>query len=255
MDDSINIFVISLTKEIDRREAIAEQLRKFSLEFRFFDAVDGKSLTREQLSVCYDRRGSLLRQARPLTPSEIGCSLSHIEVYRIIEEENLDWALIIEDDSLLSENFLEYMECAREFVRNRKDSVVLISECEKFIESSEFALREISVHEIIKAYYTSTYVITNDAARKLSRYLFPVRDVADCWIRLKKFGVIHVYCLNPNGASQNKISFKSNISPDIEDYFKNYLNKSIYKIRRLISILWEFVYLLYTKFMRFFPNK
>ncbi|NLJ92631.1 MAG: LPS biosynthesis glycosyltransferase, partial [Aeromonadales bacterium] len=44
------IFVISLTRSIERRASITKQMKRLELEFEFIDAVDGKEITNDQLN-------------------------------------------------------------------------------------------------------------------------------------------------------------------------------------------------------------
>jgi len=95
------IFVISLEGAVERRRLITEQLSRLGMDFRFFDAVNGRQLTPEQQNAYAGRRRRLLF-GRDLTPGEIGCLLSHRGVYLRIAEENIPAALVLEDDAVLS---------------------------------------------------------------------------------------------------------------------------------------------------------
>jgi GR25 family glycosyltransferase involved in LPS biosynthesis len=105
----MKIFVVNLKTRPDRLENILQQFQKFNItNFEIVEAVGGRSLTTEQLSAMYDKEDAE-RLTQPLSLSEIGCSLSHINVYNKIIKENKR-CLIIEDDVMLSELFKNFVD-------------------------------------------------------------------------------------------------------------------------------------------------
>ncbi len=99
----IPIFVISLKDETARRDAIAVHLKERGFDFQFFDAVDGR-----QMNVLehpdYNARRRRAAHGRDLKPGELGCFLSHRGIYEEILRQNLDYALVVEDDARFDEN-------------------------------------------------------------------------------------------------------------------------------------------------------
>lgn len=103
------VFVISLKDETARREAIATHLKERGLECTFFDAIDGRQM---DVLAYPDYQASKRRAAhgRDLKPGELGCLLSHRAAYQKIIDENLDHALLIEDDARFDENTKAVLE-------------------------------------------------------------------------------------------------------------------------------------------------
>lgn len=95
-------FVINLEKQEKRREIISKQLNALHIPFEIFPAVNGRLLTQEQISQLYDREKALKKGYYDLTLPEIGCALSHINIYKKIVSENIPYALILEDDAFLN---------------------------------------------------------------------------------------------------------------------------------------------------------
>jgi glycosyl transferase family 25 len=79
-------FVINLPHSVERRRHMESQVAQ--LEHEFVEAVDGRSLSTE---------------GRPewLRPTILGCTLSHRAVYQRVIEEDLPYALVLEDDMVL----------------------------------------------------------------------------------------------------------------------------------------------------------
>jgi glycosyl transferase family 25 len=93
----VNIFVISLDRAVERREHMKSLFQKLGLQVTFVSGVDGRALTPEQRN---RYKPALARRIYgcEMTDSEIGCYLSHYGIYARMTRENIDTALIIEDD-------------------------------------------------------------------------------------------------------------------------------------------------------------
>lgn len=104
----IKIFVINLMHAPDRRESIALQLAKQNIKFEFFPAVDGKVDTIYKKSH-YRNFNRLLRYARPLSDSQIGCFASHYSLWQKCVELNQP-IVVLEDDIYLREDFVDKVD-------------------------------------------------------------------------------------------------------------------------------------------------
>jgi len=103
-------YVISLKSRQERRDEMEKTLR--GLDYEVVDAINGQRLKVRKLiqdgllnKEYYDPNGVLTRNI-------IGCSLSHIKVWKKFLKSGLDTCLILEDDIFLT----------REVVRNPMDS-------------------------------------------------------------------------------------------------------------------------------------
>lgn len=95
-----NIVVISLLGAAVRRERMSKLLAEHGLLFQFFDAVDGRQLAGQQ------RAAIALPHAAQLFPAELGCALSHIDVWKsIAASARSGLTLILEDDVHFSAGF------------------------------------------------------------------------------------------------------------------------------------------------------
>lgn len=93
------IFCINLEKRKDRKDKCKNHFDSIGIEVEFFNAIDGSKIN---------------NQYRGLNNGEIGCRLSHIEIYKIAESTGLKNYLIIEDDCEFDKNinlkFPEYLK-------------------------------------------------------------------------------------------------------------------------------------------------
>lgn len=96
--DSSKVFVINLKKDIEKKEHMLKICKAFSLDCIFFDAIYGKSLSDEEINQFCLKNMSIKYFGREMTRGEIGCLLSHKHIYQTMIDENIEQALILEDD-------------------------------------------------------------------------------------------------------------------------------------------------------------
>jgi hypothetical protein len=95
---AIPIFVVSLARAADRRAAMTRHLTDLGLAFEITDAVDGRALDQAE-------RDRMMDPALPLSPGDIGCYLSHMNIYERMIERDIRLALVMEDDAALNPAF------------------------------------------------------------------------------------------------------------------------------------------------------
>jgi len=106
--NNIDMYVITLGKE-ERLENIKNQQNKINNKIEIYDAVNGKNLDIDNL-----KNNNILANQNILSENynhkmgEIGCYLSHLNIYKKIKENNKKgYTIIFEDDFLInSDNFI-----------------------------------------------------------------------------------------------------------------------------------------------------
>ena len=101
----VSIFVISMTKSIDRRQKMSKLLN--NIEFTFLDAVDGKANMDEATSFLKNRYLSIESE---LNQGEMGCLLSHVSLWEKMKKDNISCSLIMEDDVIISYSINKIMD-------------------------------------------------------------------------------------------------------------------------------------------------
>lgn len=102
------VFLINLDKSQDRLEVCRQNFERYNIEFERVPAVYGKDLSEQQIEQFYDSERNQTGYKKPLSIGELGCYLSHIHCWQKIIEQDLDYALILEDDFKLSEDFNQF---------------------------------------------------------------------------------------------------------------------------------------------------
>lgn len=101
----LQTYLINLDRAKERLVLMENEFLKSEISFIRISAVDARNLDKKTYNISnkYDRN---------LVPGEIGCYLSHIRALeKFLNSEN-EFALIIEDDAILSDNFKETIEIA-----------------------------------------------------------------------------------------------------------------------------------------------
>lgn len=98
------ILVVSLAVDTARRERLQERFPRYFPAFEFVDAVDGRCLPASEYFSHI--KGSLQRLSGILTPTEVGCALSHMKCLE--EAQEMDGpVLILEDDVIGTDESLD----------------------------------------------------------------------------------------------------------------------------------------------------
>ena len=93
----LKTFVINLERRKDRLQFVKEQLDQLGIDFDRISAIDGNTLTAQQENIVNQQKFAL-ECKRQVVKGEIGCALSHRAVWQKMVEENIPYALILEDD-------------------------------------------------------------------------------------------------------------------------------------------------------------
>ena len=99
------IFVISLARAKERREKMRARLDSLGAAYEIVDAVDGAALTPADYESRLRQDIMRRKWSRELLPAEIGCYLSHYNLWRRIAAEEIPRALVLEDDADLTGDF------------------------------------------------------------------------------------------------------------------------------------------------------
>ncbi|XP_017328224.3 procollagen galactosyltransferase 2 [Ictalurus punctatus] len=102
------IYIINLMRRMDRRVRMLRTLDVLGIEVTLTDAVDGKALNSSQLQVLGIEMLPSYQDpysGRVLTKGEIGCFLSHYNIWKQVVERKQQQVLVLEDDIRFELNF------------------------------------------------------------------------------------------------------------------------------------------------------
>ena len=104
----IIVTCISLASQTDRRVYMTAQLQQCGLPFRFFDAIRIDPAAPPPAS--YDQRRRLNHSGVPMRPGEMGCYLSHRQVWRDFLASDEQLCLVLEDDVTILPEFAQVVQ-------------------------------------------------------------------------------------------------------------------------------------------------
>jgi glycosyl transferase family 25 len=99
MAGGVSYVCISLTRAHERRAAMERQFEQQRIDVRFFDAIEPAGPLEEIEN--YDMARRCQTYGVPLTRGEVGCFLSHRQVWRELVESGDEACCIMEDDIVL----------------------------------------------------------------------------------------------------------------------------------------------------------
>ncbi|AKL98622.1 glycosyltransferase family 25 protein [Endomicrobium proavitum] len=204
MHTTIKPFVIC-SKNPQRRAHMTAELNRYNLNGIFFDGIYVNDQQLKTDVKDYPVNG--------LSKGEIGCSLSHIEIYKTMVKEKIPLALIMEDDIKFKENIVSVLKDIEEFdEKTDKPFVYLLTPYKAYVENRKIQLKNVALYEIYRADFAYGYVVNLKAAQRLADYLYPVRFTPDDWRYFKFAAKINVYTAIPEIITS--ANFKSEVGDD-----------------------------------------
>ncbi|MGY0393113.1 glycosyltransferase family 25 protein [Bizionia sp. KMM 8389] len=92
------IYIINLDRAVERRKFLEQELLKTDIPYKFISAIDKTTLSNINHQVKN-------KYKRDLIPAELGCYLSHVTVKELFLKSSYDFAIILEDDIRLMDDF------------------------------------------------------------------------------------------------------------------------------------------------------
>lgn len=104
----MKIYVVNMDSRTDRWAHVSKQLDNLGLKYERLSATVGKELSIEQQKL-FNKRKFLLEQKKPVVLGEIGCAYSHRRIWQNIIDNDIDYALVLEDDVNLDVKLLDFL--------------------------------------------------------------------------------------------------------------------------------------------------
>jgi len=210
----MELFVVNLARSRDRRESMVRQLQQLGLTFRLFEGTDGADLTEEELAALCDPAA---REQFRLNRGQIGCAHTYYRLYRTIVEEQIEAALILEDDLQLPPNLPQLIEVISTELRDDEVVLLLGLPTEGCVLSTQDTVRVLDrydlcypmlPHHLVSA---TAFMLKRPVAERLAEQMMPVRTCSDWWGMFHSAGAFEsLRCLWPSPIGL-KLHFASEI--------------------------------------------
>ena len=235
--EKFKIFIINLKKDKKRRTHIINQLTKQKLDnYKIIDAVNGNEFDEKEIKKnIFKNKIGLNPWNTKMSYSQIGCALSHIEIYKEFIETDYDYALIFEDDAIFVENFEKKLV---NFIIDNfkyKKQIILLSEIKQFYSKPINKIEKYELVKVTNAFFTHGYFINKEAAKSIISFNYPVKTIADNFVLFKLYCGIEITGINPFIVDQDKKNHPTTILIQREKLKKIFLFKrTIYKLKMKI---------------------
>ena len=176
------VFIVNLPRRMDRKREMESRLDALELEadvrekFEFFPAVDGTTIDDAFMQAgsyglwdgWQQPEHSLHFYRREIRKGEIGCALSHVNIWKRVVEEGLDEVLILEDDAGFDRHFKYLFQRALKFCRwaGAQEQWDLL-----YLGRNSMTPDPIQIRNFISvpgfSYCTHGYMVTRSGAEKL----------------------------------------------------------------------------------------
>lgn len=164
------IYIINLKDSTDKNDSMKKEMEKQNFtNYLFFEAIDGENENLDenyQFSVINHWRDPFTR--RTITKGEIGCALTHYWIWEEIVNHQYSSILVLEDDVVLEDNFLEKLNNID--IPKNMDFLYLGRREPNTNEPEQEINKDIVIPSY--SYGSHGYILTLEGAKKLLTYNF-----------------------------------------------------------------------------------
>lgn len=183
-------YVINLASAVNRRQQIIKQCENHQLNYQIINAINGKELGNEVISTVTADYPTCA-----LTPGEIGCALSHLSIYADLIQNQLDYALILEDDAVLYRSLKETLAAIKPCISKKKPEIYILSSIDNYNPLiAKKAGETVNFYRMAYGSRSHGYIINNSAAQLIINHNLPVKFEADRWTLYRDIFSLQIWC-------------------------------------------------------------
>ena len=154
--DNIPIYVISMQKSTERRKKIKNILH--NIPFTYFDGIDGSNMGIDNKLLVKKYVSS------KAIPGVIGCFLSHLLLLQKLQKEDVDSALILEDDIVI-EDYNIINNITDFYDHDLKYDIIFLGHCLEV--KGEYIKEMYDIHRSVKPLCTHAYLISKNGIKNI----------------------------------------------------------------------------------------
>ena len=217
-------------KNYERREALTELLKKTPFQFQFMSINDDVDLAPDAIAKSHDSKKTLDSLGRDLTRGELASTLNHLLCYRKFLESENHIAIILEDDAdFIIEKFNYVIGLLINIINENEPQVYLLTPVISYLNNNSQKLStDYKVVEVVQSLDSSGYILTREAAEKMSSANSKAWFIADEWVKYKRHANVNVFSVIPPIIIQNIAVFGSNLKNSRSKVVKNRTLKYVF---------------------------
>lgn len=229
-------YLVSLQNDHLRREKMAVNFPLHYQKMIYFEAINGKMLTASSF-FSYSSKAYKINN-KFLSPGEVGCTLSHLEVLKEFLKTDEKYCLILEDDIIGKDNDL--LEIERIIDKTRLNGIINFRNqdgfgFEKILFGKEKYINGLYKIPKFSAKYilgTCAYCLDREAASKIIDFHERYFNVADCWgdfLRVYNIGFYYYPLINhPDEPLSSNIENERYLFYKRIGFFRRNINRFIF---------------------------
>lgn len=232
-------YVISLSSSLDRRKHINSEFSRENINFEFFDAITPIN------AIDIVKQDFPNLDIKGVSAGELACIASHIAVWKIALNTNLEYIAVFEDDIFLSNTARDFL-CNSTWVDSEWSILKLETFYEKVILSSEKNIIKNHNIQVLKTAHfgAAGYILSKKAIHELFAYIHELNVISPLdhmlFSDMIRFNKKTIYQINPAICIQEKILKKEvELSNSLNEYREQFSPKKL-KINFSQKILREF---------------
>jgi glycosyl transferase family 25 len=177
MSPPIPIYVISLARAKQRRIRVASEFERVGWDYAIYEGIDGE-LSSAELLDNFDICAWTRNMGGPLSLGHLGCYMSHVQLWRLVADQDDAVVLICEDDVIFSSKFPDALVSALS-MQSQWDIVRF-----SCVRAKGKLLQAVSGEFSLNAYWgpftgNGCYLIKRDVAARLADSFLPIRRAHD----------------------------------------------------------------------------
>ncbi len=188
-NNDIKAYVINLDESKDRLKLISEQCKRESLKFERLKAVNGRNLDIDNMDIVENKK---------MDKGAIGCSLSHINLWKKAKANRDKMFIVLEDDCILKSNFKGKLNKLLNEAPKDWDIIYLGGSNLKGKKISKSLMKPVKVSKK-STYNTGTYgmLINSKCVDTLLENNMPIKENIDQNIKNNLYEKLNVYFAVP----------------------------------------------------------
>lgn len=262
------VYVINMEKSHDRLQYITNHLNEKNIKWERFNAIDGKKIQNDQLET---NVGKLCQNfcSKPM----IGCALSHKTLWQTVLDNNLQSALIMEDDVEILDDYTQtiinawkqlpsdwdilLLGCAGLCNKNGYNDVsnFLFNIVQPFKNKKSINCKNIFIPDFPTGFFC--YAVSKNGCKKLLDIIDKVNYHVDYQVS-NNFDRINIYAIDPKivfishqPSTINEIAFPKSINKILDNVkdsnripYSWYMNLTIFQWFGIPFNLWSLIFII-----------
>lgn len=236
----MRIFIVNLNRRPDKRAAALQRAAAVGLKVETIEAVDGTAMSDVEIAGATDDW-----PASAMTKGVVACALSHLEIYKKIIDDDIPFALVLEDDALPRPDLATVLEDIGEVINGGVARVVLLSSHYYHRRPLRLLRGGRALHRFADGSQGHAYVLNKQAAVALYQNLRPIVWEADKWWYFQALGYVEVECVVPHVVGVDGAAEKSDLHAEritLNKKRRAYLRKCAALVpfrARLNKLMWK----------------